>query len=87
MSRAAQDVAEIQVGVGVYGPLDTREDQLVERLLTWLRSIFVAAPARLNDLDRWEKAWRSADRNADRSVLELGELASEAADLLASASA
>lgn len=82
-ARVEQDLAEIRVGVACYTPLDAREDQLVERLLAWLRSIFASRPARLTDLDRWEQAWRSADRNADRSVLELGELAIEASGLLA----
>ena len=77
-SRLGQDLAEIQIGAGVYGQLDDREDVLIERLLTWLRGIFVAAPIHLSELERWERSWRAADHNADASVMELGVLAQEA---------
>jgi hypothetical protein len=87
LARAQQDLAEIQVSVSIVAQLQGSEGYLVERLLSWLRAIFSSTPHRLTDLDRWEEAWRSVDRNADRSVLELGELATEAADLLAQGTA
>lgn len=86
-ARVDQDLAEIQVGTVVYQQLDEREDQLVERLLGWLRATFAQMPARLADLERWEQSWRLADSNADRSVLELGDLAVEASGLLSQATA
>lgn len=84
-SRVAQDLAEVVVGAGVYAELDTREDQHVERLLTWLNTLFAAMPGRLAEIQRWEQTWRAADSRADRSVLELRDLAVEASGLLAGA--
>lgn len=82
IARAAQDMGEIEVGVGVYAQLDAKEDSLVELLLKGLRAFFAPAPARLAELDLWEQRWRSADRNADQSVVELRDLAVEASRLL-----
>lgn len=81
-SRAQQNLAEIQVGAAVYGHLDQTEDQLVERLLSWLYALFAAMPARLAEVQRWEQSWRAADQRADCSVLELRELAVETSGLL-----
>jgi hypothetical protein len=82
LTRAIQDMGEIEVGVGVYGHLDAKEDTLVEMLLRGLRAFFAAAPQRLAELEQWEERWRAADRNADQSVLELRDLAAEASRLV-----
>lgn len=86
-ARVDQGLAEIQVGVGVYEQLDVREDSLVEALLKWARATFANAPARLADLNGWEQRWRSADRDADQSVAELGDIAVEASRALRAGSA
>lgn len=81
-SRLEQDLVEIQVGAGVYLHLDEREDQLVENLLSWLRQLLGHVDHVVAQLERWEQAWRAADRNADQSVTELGDLALQATGYL-----
>lgn len=83
LTRAIQDMGEIEIGVGVYGHLDSAEDRLVMGLANFTRAVLTRfAPSQLPALDRWEQHWRSADRNADQSVLELRDLAVEASHLL-----
>lgn len=82
-ARLEQDLAEIQVGSAVYLQLDAHEDQLIDSLLAWLRGVFARMPSLQAQLDHWEKAWHAADRSADVSVRELGELAIQANGYLA----
>lgn len=82
-SRLALHLVELQVSTGVYTQLDAAEDRLIERLLDALRRLYAALPARLAELERWERAWRAADGHADGSVREIGGTARAAARLAA----
>jgi len=81
-SRLGQGLAEIQVGAVVYGQLDRAEDALVDDLLTRLRTWLANSPWHIAELEGWEQRWRSADRIADQSVIEIGAVAVQAGGYL-----